>query len=123
MIDTWTVGTLGAMSVLTEILASDRVHVDKARQIRVWSGNLLSDTDYQEAIAELLPFYAPPGDNATKTAAQSQPGNEAPTSAEFFGPGGQFHAETQNFAFSYNMPRFDVRQQLHKINVWIDIYS
>lgn len=117
LIDTWTVGTLGVMGALANILTSDRVKVDKARQVRVWSGNLLSDRDYQEAIAELLPFYAPPEDPSKKTTGQTS--ESSTTSAEFFGPGGQFHSKTQNWAFSRNMPLFDVRQRLKDIKVRI----
>jgi proline iminopeptidase len=116
LIDTWTVGTLGAMGALANILTSDRVQVDKARQLRVWSGNLLSDQDYQDGITELLPFYEPPGDVAKKTSSTTV-AESSPTSAELFGPGRPFHVhyETQNWAFSHNMPRFDVRQQLKDI--------
>jgi proline iminopeptidase len=115
LIDTWTNGTLGSLNVLANILTSDKVRVDKARQVRVWSGNLMSDQDYKEAIAELLPFYAPPATvtGSTKVAAT--------TSAEFFGPGGIFHHKTQNFAFGYNMPRFDVRDRLSSIQVSIRV--
>ncbi|EXJ75642.1 uncharacterized protein A1O5_00149 [Cladophialophora psammophila CBS 110553] len=112
LIDTWTVGTLGAMGALANILTSDRIKVDKARQIRVWSGNLLGDTDFQEAIAEMLPFYGPPEDPSKATAPDT---GDQPTSAAFFGPGGQFHSKTQNWAFGQSMPRFDVRQRLKDI--------
>ncbi|KAL2433860.1 hypothetical protein ABEF95_011412 [Exophiala dermatitidis] len=109
LIDTWTVGTLGAMTALANILTSDRVHVDKARQVRVWSGNLLSDQDYQDGITELIPFYAPPEHAAIKHSAP-----EATESTEGFAKL-HFHFETQNWAFGYNMPRFDVRQRLKDI--------
>lgn len=117
LLDTWTNGTLGPMNVLANILTSDRIKVDKARQVRVWSGNLLSDDDYKEAIAELLPFYAPP-QNPSKGSIEAEAGDSSETtSAEFFGPGGVFHSKTQNFAFGYNMPRFDVRDRLSLIKV------
>lgn len=114
LVDTWTNGTLGSLNVLANILTSDRVQVDKARQVRVWSGNLLSDEDYKEAIAELLPFYAP---SKSESKAVDTEDESATTSAEFFGPGGVFHSKTQNFAFGYNMPRFDVRDSLGTIKV------
>ena len=108
------------MNVLANIMTSDRVKVDKARQVRVWSGNLLSDKDYRDAIAELLPFYAPPEDPSR---ALTTNGDTDTTSAEFFGPGGVFHSKTQNFAFGYNMPRFDVRDRLKNIKVSIPRHS
>lgn len=113
LIDTWTCGTLGQMTALANVLTSNRIRVDKAQQVRVWSGNLLGDDDYRTAIADLLPFYAPPDDESETATGTS---DENPTSAEFFGSGGVF-SQTQNFAFGYNMPRFDVRDRLDTIKV------
>ncbi|KAK6384578.1 hypothetical protein LTS17_002141 [Exophiala oligosperma] len=117
LIDTWTVGMRGAMTALANVLHSDRVKPDKDRQIRMWSGNLLSDQDYQHGITEVLSFYAPPDDVAKETPVSE--GDQPISIAELFGPGGRFHihAKTQNWAFSQNMPRFDVRQQLKDITV------
>jgi proline iminopeptidase len=114
-IDTWTNGVYGSQNVLANILTSDRVSVDKTRQVRVWSGNLKSNQDYQDAIAELLPFYSPP-DYAVE--APTTEASNATTSAGFFST---FHFETQNFAFGYNMPRFDVRGKLGIIKVSLDV--
>lgn len=118
LIDTWTSGTFGAMGALANILLSDRITVDKARQVRTWSGSLLSDQDYLEAIAELLPFYAPPEEKSLKKPAATT-SDQPSTSAEFFAPGGKIHAKTQNWAFSNNMPRYDVRGRLQDIKVGI----
>ncbi|KAL2397773.1 hypothetical protein ABEF93_004599 [Exophiala dermatitidis] len=93
LIDTWTVGTLGAMTALMNMLTSDRVHVDKARQVS----------------SLLIPSYAPPEHAAIKHSAPDATG-----STEGFAKL-HFHFETQNWAFGYNMPRFDVRQQLKDI--------
>jgi proline iminopeptidase len=60
--DTWTNGVVGAMTSLASILTSDRLKVDVARQIRVSSGTLLDDKDFEAAIQEILPIYAPPED-------------------------------------------------------------
>jgi proline iminopeptidase len=110
------------MTALANILTSDRIKVDKARQVRVWSGNLSSDAEYLDAIGELLPFYAPPAHAVKESAAPAK--NDAPsTSAEFFGPGGILHSRTQNFAFGFNMPRFDVRSRLKEIKVGLRFLS
>lgn len=120
LIDTWAVGTLGQMVALANALTSDRIKVDKARQLRVWSGNLLSDQDYQDGITELLPLYTPPEHAALKPAATTV-AETSTTTPDLFGPNGPFHIhhETQNVAFSYNVPRFDVRNQLKDIKASI----
>ena len=107
----WANGKLGAMNVLANILTSDKVKVDAARQVRVWSGTLRDDQDFQHAIEELLPFYAPPEDPSSEAPAQDQP-----ESTEFKGTVA-FHSATQNYAFSVNMPQFDVRDRLKTIKV------
>ncbi|EXJ77611.1 hypothetical protein A1O3_09838 [Capronia epimyces CBS 606.96] len=114
LIDTWTVGTLGQMGALANILTSDRVqNVDKDRQLRIWSGNLLSDQDYQDGITEILAFYSPPDEEG----APKKPATPAPMPADLFGPHKPFHIhyETQNWAFGWNLPRFDVRKKLKDI--------
>ena len=99
------------MNALANILTSDKVKVDAARQARVWSGTLHDDQDFEDAIQELLPFYAPP-ENPSST----EKGEDKPESTEFQGSV-KFHSATQNYAFSVNMPRFDVRHQLKEIKV------
>ena len=99
------------MNALAQILTSPKVKVDVARQVRVWSGTLRSDEDYEAAIQELLPFYTPPEDESAPATKE-----EKPESTEFKGTV-KYHSATQNFAFSVNQPRFDVRDQLHTIKV------
>ena len=106
----WTNGKLGPMNALANILTSPRVKVDVARQVRVWSGTLHDDQDFEDAILELLPFYLPP-ENAPSRVTTDE-------STEFRGTV-KYHAATQNYAFSVNMPRFDVREQLKTIKVRI----
>lgn len=95
------------MRALANILTSDKVKVDTERQVRVWSGTLRDDKDFEDAIMELLPFYAPP------LTADVQDISE---STEFQGTV-KYHSATQNYAFSVNMPQFDVRDKLHTIKV------
>ncbi|KAI1617330.1 proline iminopeptidase [Exophiala viscosa] len=105
----WANGKLGPMNALANILTSHKVKVDVARQVRVWSGTLRNDEDYEAAILELLPFYTPPEDESATATTE-----EKPESTEFKGTV-KYHSATQNFAFSVNQPRFDVRDQLHTI--------
>lgn len=109
--DTWANGVLGSMTALANILTSDRIKVDVARQVRVWSGTLHDDKDFEEAVQEILPFYAPPEDPSSIESVEDKP-----ESTEFLGSN-SFHSATQNAAFGVNMPRFDVRHQLKDIKV------
>lgn len=115
--DTWANGLLGQMTALANVLISDRLKVDVARQVRTWSGNLRDDKDYEDSIQEIVPIFAPPEDISGKTAAK-----ESATLEQFEGvvtTEGQssIHSATQNAAFSVNVPRFDVRHQLKDIKV------
>lgn len=107
----WANGKLGAINAIANILTSDRVNPNKARQVRLWSGTLLDDKDFEEAIGEIFPFYTPP-----EHAALPKPAGQEGESTEFKGTVA-YHSATQNFAFGVNMPQFDVRDQLHKIKV------
>lgn len=106
--DTWANGVLGMMNALANIVTSDRLKVDVARQVRVWSGALRDDKDFEEAVQEIIPIYAPPQD----------PLHEVPVKNEGFegmDQSSSYHSATQNVAFGVNMPRFDVRGQLKNI--------
>jgi proline iminopeptidase len=48
------------LTALANIVTSDRLNVDVERQARVWSGNLIDDKDFEEAVREIIPIYAPP---------------------------------------------------------------
>lgn len=106
----WANGKVGPMAVLSKILTSDKVQVDAARQVRLWSGTLLDDQDFENSIMELLPFYAPPPNPNIPD------GQAIPESTEFQGTV-KYHSATQNYAFSVNMPQFDLRDQLKTIMV------
>ena len=98
------------MHALAAIVTSDRVRVDAARQARNWSGTLYDDRDHEEAIKECLTVFSPPEEHRSKEAGQNG------ESTEFRGSI-KFNSTTHNYAFSKNMPRFDVRDQCHKIKV------
>lgn len=112
--DTWANGVVGMMTALASILTDDRLHVDVARQIRVWSGTLRDDKDYEDAIPEIIAIYAPPEEHMLKAPAKD---NDEPTAFEGMDALAAFNSATQNAAFGVNMPRFDVRQQLKDIKV------
>ncbi|RDW67590.1 hypothetical protein BP6252_08986 [Coleophoma cylindrospora] len=111
--DTWAHGVVGMMTALANVVTSDRLKVDVARQVRVWSGILYDDKDFEESVLEILPIYDPP----------EEVSNKAPMSGEtqpkvFEGlaeTGSGYHSATQNAAFCENMPRFDVRHRLKEI--------
>lgn len=103
----WTNGKAGPMAAVVNIIQSDRVKPDPARQVRLWSGTLRDDKDFEDALMEILPFYSPPG---------APTGDNQPQSNDFKGSL-VFHSKIQNAAFGENMPRFDVRKQLKSIKV------
>lgn len=106
----WANGKVGPMNALKNVLISDKLKVDPDRQLRVWSGTLRDDKDFEDAVLEIIPFYAPPD----RSPPPDTPAK--PEGTEFLGVV-KFYSETQNYAFSVNMPRFDVRDQLHLIKV------
>jgi proline iminopeptidase len=105
------------MTSLASVLTSDRLKVDVARQIRVWSGTLRDDKDFEEGIQEILPIYAPPEDPSDTASAKA---NVVPKKFEGLvatDESSGYHSATVNAAFSVNMPRFDVRHKLKEIKV------
>lgn len=115
--DTWAHGVKGMMTALASCLTDKRINVDVARQVRVWSGTLYDDKDFEEAVQEILPIYAPP-ENPLRTNAIEN--IIEPKSFEGLNPkSGRtgYHSATQNAAFSVNQPRFDVRYRLKEIKV------
>ncbi|TAQ89589.1 hypothetical protein B7494_g2066 [Chlorociboria aeruginascens] len=107
--DTWANGVLGAMTALANCLTSDRLKIDVARQVRVWSGTLKDDKDFEEGVRETLPIYSPPEDPNVAAKEGIFQGLDAKNKRS------AYHAATQNAAFSFNVPRFDVRAQLREI--------
>jgi len=102
------------MTSLASILTSDRLKVDVARQIRVSSGTLLDDKDFEAAIQEILPIYAPPEDPWSIVLAGAKVFSKK---FEGLDESSGYHSATQNAAFSVNIPRFDVRHRLKDIKV------
>jgi len=92
--------TVGAMTALANILTSDRLKVDVARQVRVWSGSLHDDKDYEAAIPEMLPIFAPPEDLSSIVVPE---GNVVSKKFERLDESSGYHSATQNAAFSVNV--------------------
>ncbi|ERS98584.1 proline iminopeptidase [Sporothrix schenckii 1099-18] len=113
--DTWTDGRAAPMAALARAVTDPRVagRVDVERQIRLWSGRLQDDAEFERAIVEILSVYGPPDSTAaetTKAAAANPPplegdGSERPL----------YNSAAQNWAFSQNMPQFYVRDRLSEI--------
>jgi proline iminopeptidase len=116
--DTWAEGVLGMMTALANVLTSDRLNVDVARQIRLWSGHLVDDEDFEASIQEIVPIFAPPealtaSGKKKVVVKELQFEGLVKTSAR-----SGYNSATQNAAFSINVPRFDVRHRLKDIKVW-----
>ncbi|KAL1890444.1 hypothetical protein Sste5346_008272 [Sporothrix stenoceras] len=119
--DTWTDGRAAPMGALARVVTSPRVagKVDIERQIRLWSGRLRDDADFEASIGEILSVYAPPDDLVAKHDKEqgrvALPANKA---APLEGDGSEkplYNSAAQNWAFSQNMPAFYVRNRLHEI--------
>lgn len=104
------------MTALASCLTDSRLKVDAARQVRVWSGNLLDDKDFEDGVQEILPVYAPPEDPSKKVKAEPRVFEGLGKSDGRSGRSA-YNSATQNAAFSVNMPRFDVRHKLGEIKV------
>ena len=108
-------GLRGILSSLASVLTSDKVKVDVERQIRLWSGNLYDDKDFEASILEILPIYYPPEDPenpACKDKVEPQAFEGADADGNL-----SYNSATQNAAFSGNLPGWDVRKQLKEIMV------
>lgn len=105
--DTFSWGTATMMHALMISVTSERVTVDPERQYRMWTGVLLDDEDFGAGVAEMSPLFRPANASDIKTHKVQE--NDPRL--------GKVHAATQNFAFSHNMPRFDIRSRLKEITV------
>jgi proline iminopeptidase len=92
------------MHALKACISSPLAHSDPDRQFRLWAGLLRDNEDFAAGLAEIGPLFLPPG---------AKPDEEPEWKQERL----VMHAETQNAAFSENMPRYDVRDQLKDIKV------
>jgi proline iminopeptidase len=116
--DTWADGVLGIMTALANVVTSDRLNVDVAREIRLWSGHLVDDEDFEASIQEIVPIFAPPEDSALTASGK----NAVVKELQFEGlvktsTRSGYNSAAQNAAFSINQPRFDVRHRLKDIKV------
>lgn len=106
--DTWACGFRGTLRVLKNIITSTRIQPDFDRQVRVWSGSVRDSAEGAKALAEIVPIYSPEKEDT--------PGKQ---DLGFEGTGGDFQMrwEVHNAAWSYCVPRFDVRQRLREIKI------
>ncbi|KAK9786202.1 putative Alpha/beta hydrolase fold protein [Seiridium cardinale] len=108
---TWNRGPLSTLAILKTILMSERIEPDPDRQLRCWSRNLLDDEDFTQAYLEIVPMFAAESPDREGPAPLSFEAKKAFSSLE------NIYAATQNFAFSYNVTKFDVRSKLKDIEV------
>lgn len=101
--DTWACGPRGVLRTLAMLLTSNRVNPDQTRQVRLWSGNLRDNDDFEKSFQEILPIYTPEKEG-------SEPAAFEGTEEELL-----LNYEAQNAAFSISQPRFDVRSRLRGI--------
>ena len=75
--------------------------------MRIWSGNAQGREDCEKGLAEIVTIYTPPNGSGPDLA----PSFEGASSDI------ELRWETHNAAFSYSVPRFDVRLRLPEISV------
>ena len=81
-------------------LASARVELDMGKFTRIMDGTTLNNEDLRECWAEILPLY----DHVYDPAAVQRKVDATP-----------YRYETHNWAFTQNMPAYDITGELHKI--------
>ncbi|KAH8703186.1 Alpha/Beta hydrolase protein [Talaromyces proteolyticus] len=113
--DTFAWGSRGMMNVLKQILTSTRLKVNPDRQLRLWAGYLRDKQDFEDVYTEIAPLYSP---DLPDEVGETIDGKY--TSLKFEGAnkkqdGRRFHAATQDAAFGFNVPRYDVRAGLKDI--------
>ena len=79
---------------------------DPHRQYRLWTGELRDDADFKEAFLEVKGLFGKPS-------IQDQDEEEAGADEEL----GEVHSQTQNAAFSKNLPKWDILDRLKEIDV------
>ncbi len=85
------------------------VHGDDERQTRMWLGQARDDEDLRLGFEKFAGVFAPPADKTLPVAERAAP------PARRFPP--IFHAATHDWAFSKNLPAYDVRERLASIHV------
>jgi proline iminopeptidase len=81
-------------------LNSDRVKVDPEKLVRIDEGRVRDNADLEDCWREILPLYDYDYDPAmVDVKARATP----------------YRYETHNFAFSVNQPRYDIKDQLHRV--------
>lgn len=103
--DTSSEGPACYEGALKAVLSSPKVHVDRDRQIRLWTGKVIDSEDFQQAFAEISPIFSGPNLEKNQPTARD-------ISNELI-----LHYQTHNAAFSMNLPKYNVTPQLGKIGV------
>ncbi|KAH8646348.1 alpha/beta hydrolase fold protein [Xylariales sp. PMI_506] len=122
---TFAVGPRSVLSIMVEILKSPRINPDAERQVRLWSGNLRDEKDFEDAFAEIQAIYQPEekqdqekGIKVHQDAKVEKYDVSDESGKDFEGvTNRRLNFEAQNYAFGYNQPRYDVRDRLQEIKV------
>lgn len=89
-------------AAIRNALSSDRVNVDREKLARIMEGRCLSNEDMMECYTEIQPLYNAKWDPAKDTERLERI---------------IFRYETHNFAFSHNLPNYDLKPHLPNIKV------
>ncbi len=107
--DTWAYGFRGSLRNAATVAADPRIKGDPAQQLRLWSGSVRNNDDFRSGLASIMPMYNDDADGVGESGGKP--------AKKFEGAAVRFRYETHNAAFSYSVPRFDVRARLGEIRV------
>jgi proline iminopeptidase len=99
--NTWAYGFRGAIRIAATVASSPHIKSDKDALIRLWTGSVRDNEDFCATLNAITSLYTP----------------EDKPQKKFEGASVCFRYETHNAAFSYSVPRFDVRSRLGEITV------
>jgi proline iminopeptidase len=97
----------GLMNAFKNVLTSERIKADCDRQLRLWTGSTHDNDDLEVATSEIRQIFRPVRLSGFNL---SFGGSSTPAIPDL-------NYEVHNFAFSENLPRFDVRSRLCRISI------
>ncbi|KAJ6786106.1 hypothetical protein PWT90_02462 [Aphanocladium album] len=103
--DTWAYGFRAALRAVNTIARSTEIKTDPEQQLRLWSGCVRDNTDFETGVNAIFPIYT----------AKKQNTVPATKDDDFEKAQPRYRYETHNAAFSYSVPRFDIRARLGEI--------
>ncbi|KAJ3499584.1 hypothetical protein NLG97_g209 [Lecanicillium saksenae] len=103
--DTWAYGPRAALHAINAIARSADIETDTEQQIRLWSGAVRDNRDFETGVNAILPMYTAKKHGPISTE-KDENFEKAKTTYRY---------ETHNAAFAHSLPRIDLRSRLGEI--------